>query len=111
MEQIFAFMLLVGCNADGSNCAEIPIEPPFYDTLAECEADRPLQIRMTGTHDAQVLAACTTAEEALLEQDATIEWAVTRGGKLTVALVPDDAPDSPAMAQIESSEPIRVAAR
>lgn len=112
MEHLVAVMLLVGCNANGSTCSEIPAPVPFFASQAECEAELGLQMRLTHTFDNRVLGACKGVDEALLEQSATIEWAVSRGGQLQFDVVPLEEPAN--VASLDSSggaEPQRMAAR
>ncbi|WP_102958790.1 hypothetical protein [Mangrovicella endophytica] len=84
MEHIAAFMLLVGCSGDVASCQEIPVPVPAYETLDECQSDLPLQIRLSGSSDKRVFGACKAVDEETFEQSATIDWAVTRNGQLTI---------------------------
>ena len=87
MEQIVAFMLLVGCAGDGETCKEIPVPTPSYASVADCETDLPLQLRLSGTYDNKVAGACTAVPVELLEQDASIEWSLDKGGQLNVQII------------------------
>jgi hypothetical protein len=89
MEHLVAIMLLVGCNADGSQCSEIPVPAPAYDSVADCEQEMAIQMRFSSTYDNRVLGKCTAVSEDLLDQSATIEWGVSRGGELRVEIVPE----------------------
>ncbi|MFD2236318.1 hypothetical protein [Aureimonas populi] len=109
MEQVFAFMLLVGCSPDASQCSEIPVATPTYSSIEECRADLPLQMRLTDTYDARVMGACEAVDEAMMEQDATVEWAVSRNGELKVALVPVEPAATASLDALE--ENVRLASR
>lgn len=84
MEQVAAFMLLVGCTPDAASCTEIPVPTPIYRSVEACEAAMPLAIRLSSTFDPKILGACTKMDAA--EPSASIEWAVNRAGVLTVEL-------------------------
>ncbi|WP_185983551.1 hypothetical protein [Aureimonas mangrovi] len=89
MEHLVAIMLLVGCNADGSQCSEIPVPAPAYDSVADCEREMAIQMRFSSTYDDRILGKCTAVSEELLDQSATIEWGVSRGGELRVEIMPE----------------------
>ena len=110
MEHLVAIMLLVGCNADGSACTEIPVPTPSYSSVTECRSDLGLQMRMSGTYDNRVLGACEAVDEALLEQSATIDWAVNGAGKLLVEIEAGDAAVVAANGPSEDAE-LQVASR
>ena len=84
MEHIAAFMLLVGCTGDISVCKEIPVPVPAYETVAECQADLPLQIRLSGSTEKKIFGACGAVDEATFEQSATVDWALSRSGELLI---------------------------
>lgn len=104
MEQIVAFMLLVGCAGDGDTCKEIPVPVPAYASLAECETDLPLQLRLSDAVGSKLSGACTAVPVEMLEQDASIEWSLDKGGKLLVQVVPE-------VVETASMETYRVASR
>jgi len=89
MEQLAAFMLLVGCSHNGSACTEIPVPVPVYQSVQACEAALPLQMRLSSTFDSKVVGACRAVDAALLEGSATVDWTVTRAGALQIAVTPD----------------------
>lgn len=89
MEHLVAIMLLVGCSADGSTCTEIPVPTPSYSSVAECQSELGLQMRLSGTYDNRVLGACKAVDEALLEESVTVAWAVNGGGRLLVEIEAD----------------------
>ena len=84
MEHIAAFMLLVGCNADASVCKEIPVPVAAYEDQAACDQDLALQIRLSGTADEKVYGACKSVDEEVFEQSASVDWTISRSGKLLV---------------------------
>ncbi len=91
MEPIAALMLLVGCNADLSSCTEVPVPTPIYASASDCDRALPLEMRMAGTGDAQLLGRCTPVDRSSLDRGAGIEWAVNRSGALAVALTDETA--------------------
>ncbi|RIY02135.1 hypothetical protein D3218_07520 [Aureimonas flava] len=86
MEHVAALLLLVGCTPDSSVCTEIPVPQPIYRGLEECEAAKPLAMRLSGTYDRRVMASCTGLTQAELDGSASVEWAVNRAGDLAVKL-------------------------
>jgi len=84
MEHIAAFMLLVGCTGDVSVCKEIPVPVPAYESVAECQRNLSLQIRLSGTTDKKVFGACKEVSEEVFEQSATLDWSVTKNGQLAI---------------------------
>ena len=84
MEHVAAFMLLVGCSGDVSSCQEIPVPVPAYENVDACQSDLPLQIRLSDSGSKRIFGACKAVDETVFEQSATIDWAVTRDGKLNI---------------------------
>lgn len=84
MEHVAAFMLLVGCSGDASVCREIPVPAPAYESLEECRSDLVLEMRLSGSTERRVLGACKAVDAGILEQSATIDWAVSRNGELLI---------------------------
>lgn len=84
MEHVAAFMLLVGCSGDMSVCKEIPVPVAAYESVAECRQELPLQIRLSGTVDERVLGACKEVSEDVFQQSATVDWTVSRDGRLAI---------------------------
>ena len=41
MEHIAAFLLIVGCSPDLAECREMPTPTAIYETIEDCEAERP----------------------------------------------------------------------
>ncbi len=86
MEHVAALLLLVGCTSDSTVCTEIPVPTPIYRSMAECEAAKPLEMRLSGTFDRRVMGSCTGLSQAEVDGSASVEWAVNRAGQLSVAL-------------------------
>lgn len=86
MDQLAALLLIVGCTSDSAVCTEIPAPTPVYRSVAECEAAKPLAVRLTTTYDQRVLATCHGVAPAMLDSATSVDWAVSRAGNLTVAL-------------------------
>ncbi|MBO0664007.1 hypothetical protein LQ948_15335 [Jiella sp. MQZ9-1] len=84
MEHVAAFMLLVGCSGDISVCKEIPVPSPAYETVAACQQDLPLQIRLSNSSDSRVLGACKAVSEDVFQQSASLDWSVSRNGQLAI---------------------------
>lgn len=84
MEHVAAFMLLVGCNADASACQEIPVPVAAYESADECQQELAVQIRLSGAGQERVYGACKDIDEEAFEQSATIDWSISRSGKLIV---------------------------
>ena len=84
MEHIAAFMLLVGCNGDASICKEIPVPVPAYEDVADCDQDLQLQIRLAGTSDSKVYGTCKAVSEEVFEESASLDWSISRSGRLIV---------------------------
>ena len=89
MEHIAAFMLLVGCSGNAASCTEIPVPVPAYRSVADCQRDLPLQIRLSDAGNTQVLGACKAVDSSVFEQSATIDWAVSRQGQLLITFNTD----------------------
>jgi hypothetical protein len=84
MEHVAALMLLVGCNADASVCKEIPVPVAAYEDVAQCDSDLSLQLRLASSDEDHVYGTCTSVTEDVFEQSATLDWTVSRSGKLLV---------------------------
>lgn len=84
MEHIAAFMLLVGCNADASVCQEIPVPVAAYENQEECDVDLPLQLRLSGSDHDKIYGACKSVDEEVFAESATVEWTISRSGRLVV---------------------------
>ncbi|WP_182085437.1 hypothetical protein [Aureimonas sp. ME7] len=86
MEHVAALMLLVGCSSDASVCTQIAVPQPIYRSVAECESAMPLAQRFSATYDRKVVGTCTGLSAAELESSPSVEWAVSRSGRLSVML-------------------------
>ncbi|KQT82478.1 hypothetical protein [Aurantimonas sp. Leaf443] len=84
MEHVAAFMLLVGCSGNLQSCNEIPVPVPAYETLADCQEDLPLQIRLSSDSSQRVLGACKGVAPDVFERSASIDWTITRDGRLSI---------------------------
>lgn len=89
MDQFAALMLLVGCSSGHATCTEIPVPTPIYRSIEACRSALPLQMRLSGTYDRQVLGDCKPIAEADLERPMAVDWAVSRAGELRVSIAPD----------------------
>ncbi|MDY8110385.1 hypothetical protein U0C82_14680 [Fulvimarina sp. 2208YS6-2-32] len=89
MEHVAALMLLVGCSADVTSCREVPVPAPAYESIQDCRRDLGLQIKLADTRMPKLYGACEAVDEGALEQSASLEWSVTRDGKLDIDIVQD----------------------
>ncbi|MER0237895.1 hypothetical protein [Fulvimarina sp. MAC8] len=89
MEHIAALMLLVGCSSDVTTCREVPVAAPAYETIDECRNDLGVQVRLAETRMPKLYGACKAVDPASFEQSASLEWSVTRDGRLNIDLVED----------------------
>lgn len=103
MDHLVAVMLLVGCSADGTACAEVPLPTPIYSSIEECRSDLAMQLRFASSSDDRLLGSCAAVDEALLEQSATVEWAVSRGGDLLVEVRRQEDPSLAASPAIDAA--------
>lgn len=88
MEHIAAFILIVGCSEDLSQCRELPAPQPIFETMQDCESDLPYSFDdFVGAHP-QLFAQCFAVDPMLAETDAQIVWDVTQDGKLTASVEP-----------------------
>ncbi|EKF18804.1 hypothetical protein [Nitratireductor pacificus] len=89
MEHIAALLLMVGCSDSLAECRELPAPAPtVYETVEECEADKPVLLReMDGTAP-RVIATCIETDPALEYEEAILEWDVTQSGTLVAAIEP-----------------------
>jgi hypothetical protein len=86
MEHIAALLLIVGCSGDLAQCKELPAPIPVYETLEDCEADRPIAIRMLSETAQQIMAQCVEVDPALEEEDAELVWDVNPDGTLYASI-------------------------
>ncbi len=84
MEHIAAFMLLVGCNVGGQECREIPVPVPAYEDVAECTMELRTQLRLNEQAADRVYGVCKDVDEEVFEQSATLDWSITKDGRLEV---------------------------
>ncbi|WAJ30013.1 hypothetical protein [Antarcticirhabdus aurantiaca] len=84
MEHVAAFMLLVGCSGDVSACQEVPVPMPAYEDVSECQADLPIQMRLSGATDRKLFGACKEVDADVFEQSASVDWRISRDGQLLI---------------------------
>ena len=88
MEHIAAFLLIVGCSPDLAACREVPAPTAVYETIEDCEAERPA---ISAEHDGaapRMFVQCFEVDPLLTETDAEIVWDVTDDGKLSAWVEP-----------------------
>lgn len=88
MEHIAAFLLIVGCSQDLSQCRELPAPQPVFETLQDCDAAlADSSSAHAGSHP-QLFAQCFEVDPLLAETDAEIVWDVTAADGLTASVEP-----------------------
>ncbi|SJZ82811.1 hypothetical protein [Consotaella salsifontis] len=100
MEQIAAFMLLVGCSSDLGTCTEVPVPVAAYESVDACRADLSLQMRLSGSPAPKMFGACTQIDSRMFHEAATVAWEISGDGRLIVDVETD-----------HNREPQRVASR
>lgn len=86
MEHIAALLLMVGCSGDLAECRELPAPTPIFETMEECQALLPASLKQAEGTEAKVLADCVFVDPAMEEEDAVLEWDVTKDGKLIASV-------------------------
>lgn len=86
MEHIAALLLIVGCSNDLAACKELPAPVPVFETMQECAAELPLSLTRANAKDEKVFAQCVFVDPAMEEEDAVLEWDVTRNGGLIASV-------------------------
>ena len=89
MEHIAALLLIVGCAEDISECRELPAPVPVFEKMEECRAALTLSLRSARGTNPHVLADCVFVDPATEEEDAVLEWEVTRDGRLVAEITAD----------------------
>lgn len=86
MEHIAALLLIVGCSGDLAECRELPAPVPIYETMEECTAELPLSLRQANGKTEKVFGQCVFVDPAMEEEDAMLEWDVTKDGRLVASV-------------------------
>lgn len=86
MEHIAALLLIVGCSGDLEQCKELPAPTPIFETMEECSAELPVSLRHAQGKDAKVFADCVYVDPAMEEENAVLDWDVTKDGKLVATI-------------------------
>ncbi|MCO5080436.1 MAG: hypothetical protein M9955_02120 [Rhizobiaceae bacterium] len=108
MEHIAALLLIVGCSGDLSECRELPAPVPVFETMEECTAALPLPLKgARGSKDAHVLADCVYVDPAMEEEDAVLEWDVTKDGRLVAEITADGQKTLVASSERREGNPLR----
>lgn len=88
MEHIAAFLLIVGCSQDLSQCRELPAPQPVFETVQDCDAVLADSAKPYAGSHPQLFAQCFEVDPLLAETDAEIVWDVTAGVGLTASVEP-----------------------
>ena len=75
MEPIAAIMLILGCDHSMMVCREIARPAYQYTSVAECEADKSLQVRFVDNYPMAV-AECVAAPGLEQGQKVVIDWRI-----------------------------------
>lgn len=86
MEHIAALLLIVGCSDNLERCRELPAPVPIFETMEECQAALPLSLKGARGKDSAVFADCIHVDPAMEEEDAVLEWDVTKDGRLVATI-------------------------
>lgn len=86
MEHIAALLLIVGCSGDLAECRELPAPVPIFETMEECTAELPLSLSQANGKTDKVFAQCVFVDAAMEEEDAVLEWDVTKDGRLVASV-------------------------
>lgn len=93
MEHIAAFLLIVGCSADLSQCRELPAPLPVFETIEDCNAViEPATAAHQGA-EPRVFSRCFEVDPLLTETDAEVVWDVTAATGLTASVEPYREPE------------------
>jgi hypothetical protein len=86
MEHIAALLLIVGCSGNLQECRELPAPTPIFETMEECSAELPLSLKHAQGKDSKVFASCVAVDPAMEEEDAVLDWDVTRETGLVASI-------------------------
>jgi hypothetical protein len=86
MEHIAAFLLIVGCSDNFTECRELPAPIPIFETAEECQQELPIGLRSVEGERPRLFAQCLTIDPALEEEDAQLVWNVTPDGGLKASI-------------------------
>lgn len=88
MEHIAAFLLIIGCSEDYSQCREIPAPLPVFETIEDCDAELAYSRPDMTSPLPKLLAGCFEVDPLLAETDAEIVWDVSVDGELVASVEP-----------------------
>lgn len=91
MEHIAAFMLIIGCSPDLSQCRELPAPVPIvFEAGEDCVTELPFALSAVNGKSPKIIAKCFAVDPAMEEEDAELVWDVSPAGTLTASVeVPD----------------------
>lgn len=110
MEHIAAFMLLIGCNAGGLSCEELPAPQVAFESMEECVGALPAALGGAGVKGRIVHARCAAIDPAWVEEDVEISWHMSREKGLEIN-VRQVAPPTDGMLVAENVRPVQATAR
>ena len=82
MEHIAALLLIVGCSGDLNQCRELPAPTPIFELMEECDGEIGHTRRGLEGAEPRVFAKCVFVDPAMPEEDAQLNWNVTKAGLL-----------------------------
>lgn len=104
MEHIAAFLLIIGCSEDLTECRELPAPAAVYETIEDCDAELPYSFGdFVGAHP-QLFAQCFEVDPMLTEADAEIVWEITGDGHLYASVEPIDGSEVVVASNLERDE-------
>ena len=86
MEHFAAFMLLIACSDDLSNCRELPSPMVSYETVQTCDAEMEAAMRQYSNMAPTLLGKCVEIDPALFSEEVDLTWAINPEGNLEVAV-------------------------
>lgn len=82
MEHIAALLLVVGCSGDLGDCREITPPEAVFETMEACDEKIGPTWKALGESQPRVFAKCVFVDPAQPEEDAQLNWEVTKAGQL-----------------------------
>jgi hypothetical protein len=107
MEHVAALLLMVGCSGDLGECRELPAPVPIFETMEECKAALPLSLKGARGKESKVFADCVHVDPAMEEENAVLEWDVTKDGRLVAEITADGESSVIASSDRRDGNPVR----
>lgn len=88
MEHIAAFLLIIGCSEDLSQCRELPAPQPVFETIEDCDAELSPSFGRFVSAYPQLFAKCFEVDPELAEMDSELVWSISPEGDLLASVEP-----------------------